>query len=60
MTHNQPKPWVYSTFIVPENEARLQTLRQWLAQLDARDDFEVVIQHDVAAMQASGMAAFSD
>ncbi|MCX2980294.1 MBL fold metallo-hydrolase [Halieaceae bacterium IMCC14734] len=55
---DQPKPWIYSNFIVPENATRLGDLRRYLAQLDARPDFAVVIQHDVQAMRDSGMAAW--
>ena len=49
---NVPKGWLYSTFLVPENTERMETLRLWLARLHARDDMDVVISHDPQALRA--------
>lgn len=56
---NRPKPWVYSVLIVPENRARLASLRRWLAELDARPDVRVVVSHDRDAIEASGLPAWT-
>ncbi|MDX1735374.1 MAG: MBL fold metallo-hydrolase [Halioglobus sp.] len=45
-----PKPWLYSTFIVPEDTARTSVLRHWLKELDTRDDVVVFPAHDVEHM----------
>ncbi len=54
---NTGKGFVYSYLLVPENTARTEALRLWLAELDANDDMTVVVSHDVADIEASGMAA---
>lgn len=53
-----PKPFLYSTLIVPEDTERTALLRQWLAALDARDDTTVLPAHDVQVM-AAVLPAFS-
>ena len=45
-----PKHWLYSTFIVPEHVERTALLRQWLRDLDAREDIVVLPAHDVDTM----------
>ena len=50
---NLPKPWVYSTFIVPENTQRQLELRLWLESLDQRKEFEVLVAHDIGAWESS-------
>jgi glyoxylase-like metal-dependent hydrolase (beta-lactamase superfamily II) len=54
---NTGKGFVYSYLLVPENTARTEALRLWLAGLDANDDMTVVVSHDLAEIEASGMAA---
>lgn len=54
---NTDKGFVYSTFIVPEDTERTEALRLWLGDLDAKPDVEVVVSHDIAAAEASGMTA---
>ncbi len=56
---NEPKPLVYSLLILPEAPARLERVRLWLAALDAQPQTVVVVSHDQAALEASGMAAYS-
>ena len=56
---NEPKPLLYSLLIVPEAPARLERVRLWLAALDAQPQTVVVVSHDQAALEASGMAAYS-
>lgn len=52
------KPWVYSTFIVPEDTSRLKQLRQWLETLDQTAEFEVLVAHDIRAFEASSIPLF--
>ncbi len=58
LTGDVPKPWVYSTFIVPEATERLGLLRPWLADLHARPGMQVLVSHDLDAIRASGIAVF--
>lgn len=51
---DRPKPAVYSLFVVPEAPRQLQRLRLWLADLDARPEFRVVVSHDRDALRESG------
>ncbi len=43
---------------MPENTARTEVLRLWLAGLDANDDMSLVVSHDLADIEASGMAEY--
>ncbi|MFT7286226.1 MAG: glyoxylase-like metal-dependent hydrolase (beta-lactamase superfamily II) [Halieaceae bacterium] len=52
---NTGKGWLYSNLLVPENTARTEELRLWLAALDAQPDIEVIVAHDIAAARDSGM-----
>ncbi|MDP5071548.1 MAG: MBL fold metallo-hydrolase, partial [Congregibacter sp.] len=52
---NTGKGWLYSNIIVPENTARTEELRLWLAALDSQPDTEVIVAHDFAAAMDSGM-----
>ena len=53
---NRPKPRFYSLFIVPENLARLDVLRRWLADLNDRPGVEVVPSHDLDRIVESGIS----
>ncbi|MCP5042926.1 MAG: MBL fold metallo-hydrolase [bacterium] len=55
---NTPKPFAYSTFIVPEDTQRAEELRKWLAHLDGRPNTEVVVAHDTVAIRASGLMPY--
>jgi glyoxylase-like metal-dependent hydrolase (beta-lactamase superfamily II) len=54
-----PKPWWYSTLVVPENVGRTAELRAWLKNLDAQPDVTVLPAHDVVAMAAAGLQGFN-
>lgn len=53
------KPFLYSYVLVPENTARTEALRHWLAALDAEDDVTVIVSHDLPDVVASGMPAYT-
>lgn len=53
---NTDKGVLYSYFIVPEDTGRTEALRVWLADLDASNDMEVVVSHDIRAAETSGLA----
>ena len=55
---NTPKALWYSTLMVPESRKRLDTLRQWLANIDQLPNRQVVVSHDLDALQKSGLARF--
>ncbi len=55
-----PKPWWYSTLVVPENVGRNRDLRAWLKNLDAQPDVAVLPAHDVVAMAAAGLQGLSE
>ena len=55
---NEPKPLVYSLFIVPESPTRLERMRLWLSALDAEPDMRVIVSHDQAALEGSGIPAW--
>jgi glyoxylase-like metal-dependent hydrolase (beta-lactamase superfamily II) len=53
-----PKPWLYRLLVVPEDEPRLGEVRRYLRNLEQRFGATVVLSHDQAALEASGVAAF--
>lgn len=55
---NHGKPLLYSYLLVPENTARTEALRSWLAALDANEDMTVVVSHDLADLEAGSMAEY--
>ncbi len=55
---NTGKGFLYSYLLVPENTDRTEVLRLWLAGLDANDDMSLVVSHDLADIEASGMARY--
>jgi glyoxylase-like metal-dependent hydrolase (beta-lactamase superfamily II) len=50
LLQNLPKPWLYTTFIVPEDTRRTAQLREYLLELDRLDGVTVLPAHDVEAM----------
>tara|TARA_R110002073_G_scaffold115676_3_gene253506 strand:- start:8948 stop:9862 length:915 start_codon:yes stop_codon:yes gene_type:complete len=50
-----PKPWVYSTFVVPEHTERTAHLRRWLRGLGEQQGVTVLPAHDVPAMSTAGL-----
>ncbi|MFK7733147.1 MAG: MBL fold metallo-hydrolase [Pseudomonadales bacterium] len=55
---NTPKALWYSTLMVPESRKRLETLRTWLASIDRLPHKQVVVSHDLEALQKSGLPKF--
>ena len=55
---NTGKGFLYSGLLVPENTGRTQKLRLWLRSLNKNDDTDVIVSHDLGALQASGMPQF--
>lgn len=53
------KPFLYSYVLVPENTARTSELRRWLAELDAREEFTVIVSHDLDDIRSSGLPAYT-
>jgi glyoxylase-like metal-dependent hydrolase (beta-lactamase superfamily II) len=53
--HDVPKPWAYRTFMVPESDARQHELRRFLASLETKRGFTVLVSHDEASLIASGL-----
>ena len=49
------KGFLYSNIFVPENTNRTGQLRVLLRDLDAEDDIDVVVSHDLEALVATGM-----
>ncbi len=58
LINNVGKGFLYSGIFVPENTGRTEDLRLWLTGLDSRDDIDVVVSHDLAALVATGMPKF--
>ena len=54
-----PKPWWYSTLVVPENTGRTAQLRAWLGRLDQPPAVTVLPAHDVVAMSAAGLRVWT-
>ena len=52
------KGFVYSYLLVPEDTERAGVLRRWLARLDAEEDMTVVVSHDRADVDGSGLAEY--
>ena len=50
-----PKPWYYSTFIVPEDTDRLGQVRRFVRDLAQEHDFTVLVQHDELSIEESGV-----
>ena len=55
---NTGKGFLYSYLLVPENTARTDAPRLWLAGLDANDDMSLVVSHDLADIETSGLAEY--
>ncbi|MCW5890485.1 MAG: MBL fold metallo-hydrolase [bacterium] len=54
ITHDVPKPWLYSLLVVPEDTAWLAGQRRWLREL-AQQGVVVLPAHDEGAIAASGV-----
>jgi len=53
-----PKPWPYRLLLVPEDEARLGEVRRHLRELEQKFGATVLLSHDQAALETSGVATF--
>lgn len=51
LDHDVAKEALYSWMIVPENIKRTAQLRKWLRGLDERDNFSVIVSHDLKNAQ---------
>lgn len=58
LIEDRGKGFLYSYLFVPENTDRTAELRGWLRSLDARDDIDVVVAHDIDDARALGIPAF--
>jgi len=53
-----PKPWLYRLLVVPEDDERLGELRRYLRDLEQRFGATVLVSHDQASLETSGVTAF--
>ena len=53
-----PKPRLYSLLVVPENEDRLGTVRDFLKQLAAKPGVKILIPHDRTQLEKSGLPVY--
>ena len=60
LLEDRGKGFLYSGVLVPEDTRRTQALRRYLAALDAEPDITVVVSHDLAALEASGLPRYAD
>jgi glyoxylase-like metal-dependent hydrolase (beta-lactamase superfamily II) len=58
ITANVSKPFVYRTFLVPEDETRLAQLRVFLEHLHDDLGYTLLVSHDQLSLEASGVPAF--
>jgi glyoxylase-like metal-dependent hydrolase (beta-lactamase superfamily II) len=58
IVHDLPKPWLYRLLVVPEDDARLGELRRYLRDLEGQFGVTVLVSHDQAQLEASGLPAF--
>lgn len=58
LLRNRGKGFVYSYLLVPENTKRTEELRLWLSTMDGNDDIKVVVSHDLADIESSGMPEY--
>ncbi|MEE3326293.1 MAG: MBL fold metallo-hydrolase [Myxococcota bacterium] len=53
------KPFLYRTFLVPEDETRQSALRGFLRSLHDQHGFVVLVSHDQGALENAGLTAWS-
>ncbi|MBM4269649.1 MAG: MBL fold metallo-hydrolase [Deltaproteobacteria bacterium] len=58
--HDVPKPWLYRTFVVPEDHERQGELRRWLRDLNRSAGFTPLVAHDELATRSSGVAPWKE
>lgn len=54
VTYDVPKPWPYSTFVVPEDSERMAELRAFLKQL-GDNRYELMVSHDLIQIAFSSV-----
>jgi glyoxylase-like metal-dependent hydrolase (beta-lactamase superfamily II) len=59
LLENRPKPRAYSLLVTPEAPIQLESLRRGLAEFNALPEFTVLVSHDIDAIVASGMPAWT-
>ena len=59
LIENRPKSKIYSRFIVPEFPERLEKLRRWARDFDAREDVTAVVSHDQGVLEGLPIPAWS-
>jgi glyoxylase-like metal-dependent hydrolase (beta-lactamase superfamily II) len=52
LLENRGKGFIYSYLLVPENTERTGELRGWLADLDSATDIDVLVAHDLNAIES--------
>ncbi len=55
VNHDLPKPFFYSLVVVPEDRERLRELRRYLHELRERAGVVLLVSHDEAELEASGV-----
>ncbi len=58
--HDIPKPWMYSTFIVPEDAERLGEVRRFVRSLHQEQDFTVLVQHDERSIEETDVLRWTE
>jgi hypothetical protein len=59
LLENIPKPRAYSLFVTPEAPVQLEASRRGLGEINALPEFTVIVNHDIDAVVASGMPAWT-
>lgn len=57
--HDLPKPWIYRTLIIPEDDTRMAELRRYLRGLREHDGFTLLPSHDQRQIEASGVPVWT-
>ncbi|MDG2050817.1 MAG: MBL fold metallo-hydrolase, partial [Myxococcota bacterium] len=57
---NRGKPLLYRTFLVPEDEERQNSLRQFIRSLQTLHGFQAIASHDQSVLETSGLPAWND
>jgi glyoxylase-like metal-dependent hydrolase (beta-lactamase superfamily II) len=55
ITHNIPKPFLYRSLVVPEDEERQQELRLFLRRVQQQAGFTLLVTHDQRQLESSGI-----
>lgn len=58
IVYDLPKPWLYRLLVVPEDDTRLGELRRYLRDLEQQFGLTVLVSHDQAQLEKSGLPVF--